>query len=297
MVEHAVVMVRTAELSPNQHRIRVALVGYETARQAVGGRIILHAPRDDVYAGYFATALLNKVERGERGFLYLFLKGIRFLPKVVPTSVAGLAVETELGSPRGEPQYHRYAPGLHLIKKATYNRILSMGGIAWQTPLGKDAQEIAEPEQEPFIDAVTELTLHRYRVRQELIRMDLKNHLLERCGAVCCLSGRRLNVPDGPSLLTLSHYWPLGHNGPDNLHNTGLMTCMIHQIWENGLVTMLSDWRLVFAPDMPPLFLAEFNGRTAAEFPDDPSVQPDPEYLYYHRTNIFEKRLTNLGAL
>ena len=72
MVEHAVVMVRTAELSPNQHRIRVALVGYETARQAVGGRIILHAPRDDVYAGYFATALLTKVERGERGLFVPF---------------------------------------------------------------------------------------------------------------------------------------------------------------------------------------------------------------------------------
>ncbi len=245
--------------------------------------------------GYFGTALLTKVERGERGFLYLFLEGIQLLPKVVPTSSNGLAVERDLSGSAGETLFHKHAPGLHLITIATYNAILSMGGAAWQTLVGEDAKRFAEPDQDPFIDGMTELALHRYRVRQELIRMDLKNKLLERGGAVCCMSGRRPNVPDGPSLLTLSHYWPLGHRGPDNLHNTGLMTCMVHQIWENGLVTMLPDWGLVFAPDIPPLFLAEFNGRTSAEYPDDPSVWPDPRYLEYHRVNIFEKRLSGLS--
>lgn len=274
----------------------VTQVGYETVRRALGSRIILHAPRDDdIYVGYFATAVLANIERGDRGALFLSLKFIRFFPKVVPTSLAGIAVENELSGPGGAAQFHRFSPGLHLITKATYDSILAMGGIAWHALVGEDTQELAEPEQEPFLDAITELTMHRYRVRQELVRMDLKNQLLERCGAVCCMSGRRPNVPDGPSLLTLSHYWPLGKNGPDNLHNTGLMTCMIHHIWENGLVTMLSDWRLVFAPDIPPSFLAEFNGRTAAEYPDDPTVHPDPRYLAYHRENVFEKRLGELG--
>ncbi len=180
LLQHAVITVRTAGISPNQHWVRAARVGYDIAKQAVGARVILHAPRDDLYAGYFGTALLSKVERGERGLLHLFLVDIQLLPKVVPTSVDGVAVEGNLSGPAGETLFHKHAPGLHLITAATYNVILSMCGAAWQTLVGEDAKNFAEPEQDPFIDEVTELTLHRYRVRQEHIRLDLKNKLQER---------------------------------------------------------------------------------------------------------------------
>jgi hypothetical protein len=255
--------------------------------------VILRAPRDDINAGYFGIAFLRKVEKGESGFLYLSLEGIAFMPKRVPTSINKQAVEPDLVGAGEEIRFHHYAPGLHLISDETYRAILSMGGLGWRTQKGQADSGMAELGQQLFLDEVTDQALRRYRTRQELVRMGLKNTLLDRCGAVCCMSGRRPNVPDGPSLLTLSHYWPLGMNGPDTLRNTGLMTCMIHQIWENGLVTMLSDWRLVFAPDIPPLFRAEFDGRTSAQFPDDPSVQPHAKYLEYHRVNVFEKRLAN----
>lgn len=275
--------------------MRVTRVGYDEAYKAVGARVLLHAPRDDPYAGYFATALLAKLERGEHGFLHLFLDEIRLLPEVVPTSTEGLPIEGNQGGAEGGIKFHKYAPGLRLITGTTYQTILSAGGASLQILVDKDGKEWGEPDQELFIDATTESAMRRYRFRQELVRMQLRNKLLESCGAVCCLSGRRPNVPQGPSLLTLSHYWPLGHYGPDNLHNTGLMTCMVHQIWENGLVAMLPDWSLVFAPDIPPLFLAEFNGKTCADYPDDPTIWPDPLYLDYHRVNILEKRLRRLN--
>jgi hypothetical protein len=282
-------------MSPHRHQVRVARVSYETAQQAVGLHVILRAPRDDINAGYFGIAFLRRVEKGESGFLYLFLEEIVFMPKRVSNTVAKQAVQADLAGAGEEITFHHYAAGLHLISDETYDAILRIGGLGWRTQDGEAKSGMAELKQEPFLDEQTDQALRRYRTRQELVRMGLKNTLLDRCGAVCCMSGRRPNVPDGPSLLTLSHYWPLGMNGPDTLRNTGLMTCTIHQIWENGLVTMLSDWRLVFAPDLPPLFRAEFDGRTSAHFPNDPSVQPDPRYLEYHRVNVFEKHLAGLS--
>jgi hypothetical protein len=278
-------------MSAYRHRVRVTHVSYETAQQAVGMHVILRAPRDDINAGYFGIGFLRRAEKGESGFLYLSLEEIVFMPKRVSNTMGKQIIEIDLVGPGEEIAFHHYAPGLRLIGDQAYNAILHMGGLGWRTQEGQADSGMEELKQEPFLDEITDQALRRYRTRQELVRMGLKNTLLDRCGAVCCMSGRRPNVPDGPSLLTLSHYWPLGMNGPDTLRNTGLMTCMIHQIWENGLVTMLSDWRLVFAPDLPPLFKDEFNGRTSAHFPDDPSVQPDPRYLEYHRVNIFERRL------
>jgi hypothetical protein len=290
-VQHAVVTVRTAEMSAYRHRVRVTLVSYETAQQAVGMHVVLRAPRDDINAGYFGIAFLRRAEKAESGFVHLSLEEIVFMPKRVSNSVGKQIIGIDLVGPGEEVAFHHYAPGLRLIGDQAYNAVLHMGGLGWRTQKGQADSGMEKLKQEPFLDKATDQALRRYRTRQELVRMGLKNTLLDRCGAVCCMSGLRPNVPDGPSLLTLSHYWPLGMNGPDTLRNRELMTCMIHQIWENVLVTMLSDRRLVFAPDLQPLFRAEFSGRTSAHFPGNPSVQPDPRYLEYHRVNVFEKRL------
>ncbi len=88
--------VRTQDLALGRYWLKISSVGYETARQALRVHVIPHAPRDDVFAGYFATAFLTRIEQGEGGFLFLHLAEMQFLPEIVPTSIDGLAVESEL---------------------------------------------------------------------------------------------------------------------------------------------------------------------------------------------------------
>jgi hypothetical protein len=88
------------------------------------------------------------------------------------------------------------------------------------------------------------------------------------------MSGASFDVPQGFSLLQVSHFWPLGQGGPDTLVNVGLMTPNIHPVYENGLVCIRPDYSLRFAPDIPPGFMAEFRGRDRLIVSGDTRLDP-----------------------
>ncbi len=108
----------------------------------------------------------------------------------------------------------------------------------------------------------------------------------------CCISG--INVPE---LLVASHIRPWRAFPADRLNpRNGLCLSSLHDdAFDEGLVTLDEELRLVLSPRLkgyfPQLLLEQaftpFEGRTI-QVPDD-SMKPDPQFVGYHRENVFER--------
>jgi hypothetical protein len=198
--------------------------------------------------------------------MFVFLTKGKLFREPVSTTVNGDAREDAHSGSAGAVEFHFYANGLRPISRERFQDIVDAAGQNYVARAG--FAEDRDP-LDTLVDPlnVTEETITaRRRFEERRVRVRYRAHLIQRLGAYCCMSGASFDVPDGPSLLQVSHYCPLWHGGSDQLTNVGLMTANIHPIYENGLVTIRRDYSLRFAPDIPEGFLAEFRGRTASRF-------------------------------
>ena len=213
----------------------------------------------------------------------------------VSTSVDGVAREDAPLNGAGMAGFHFYANGLRPISRERFQNIIDAAGQERIARVGfAEDMELVDSSDDSSRTA-EETIIARWKFEQRRVRARHRAQLIQRLGAYCCMSGASFDVPDGLSLLQVSHYWPLGHDGPDQLTNVGLMTANIHPIYENGLVTVRSDYSLRFAPDIPEGFLAEFRGRTRLSVSGDMTLDPAQANLEYHREEIFIRRLKQRG--
>ncbi|WEJ33779.1 hypothetical protein [Devosia sp. SD17-2] len=256
-------------------------------------KVLLHAPRHTEGKGYFGHAVIVNFEPApDRPAMFVTLAEIVLFAESVSTLERGEPREDAPLDASGRPAFSFYARGLRPISLARFNVIMNEGGTGTRLiPSGFHENRADGPEDNPGrteADAQFELVKRRVRAR-------MRSALIHFHGAFCYLSGASFNVPGGPSLLQVSHYWPLGHSGPDTLTNAGLMSPIIHPIYENGLVTVRSDYSMRFAPDIPPGVHDEFRGRKQMAVSGNLAFDPLEEKLGYHREEIFMRRLRRQG--
>ncbi len=105
----------------------------------------------------------------------------------------------------------------------------------------------------------------------------------------CAVTGLRLINGGGRPEVQAAHIRPVASAGPDSPRN-GLALCgTAHWMFDRGLISIDHDLRILSArqglpEDAARLFLPGGQLR----IPDDPVIQPHPQFLRWHRENVFK---------
>lgn len=278
--------------------VRCNWAGLADFDACLGKTVLLHGPRDALRKGYYGQAVIvdyHSLPDGRRTLIEI--GWAEFFAESVSTARNGAPREDASFGSSGQAPFSFFATGLRRISLDRYNDILVAagkgpvppGGHLFERTTGWPGAQRAEALWNPdLMDTAWTMEARRSRAYH-------RSKLIEIYGAFCCMSGASRDVPGGPSLLQVSHYWPLGRGGPDRLTNVGLVMPNVHCIYENGLMTVRSDYSYRFAPDIPPGFRAEFRGHRRLLLSGNSSFDPAEDNLAYHQKEIFERRLRQQG--
>jgi putative restriction endonuclease len=108
-------------------------------------------------------------------------------------------------------------------------------------------------------------------------------------GDTCAFTGLKIVNGGGRAEAQAAHIRPVANAGPDSVRNGLALSATAHWMFDRGLVSVDDDRTLLVARDRVPeaarrLFLPD--GRILA--PHRPDWCPHPQFLRYHRENVFK---------
>lgn len=108
-------------------------------------------------------------------------------------------------------------------------------------------------------------------------------------GGRCAISGLELRNGGGRAEVEAAHIRPVSEGGPDAVRNGLALSGTLHWMFDRGLIAVAQDHSILVSHNKVP---AEVAGRLIAPeqkliLPKNPRHHPHPEYLRYHRENIY----------
>ncbi|MFV2002172.1 MAG: HNH endonuclease [Paracoccaceae bacterium] len=108
-------------------------------------------------------------------------------------------------------------------------------------------------------------------------------------GARCAISGLSLRNGGGRPEVEAAHIRPVKYDGPDSVRNGIALSGTLHWMFDRGLISIAEDLRILVSHNNVP---DEAARRLIAPgqvllVPSDPRLRPHPEYLRFHREEIF----------
>jgi putative restriction endonuclease len=112
----------------------------------------------------------------------------------------------------------------------------------------------------------------------------------EAYGMECAMTGISMRAPDGTFEVECAHIMPVEAGGPDSASNGIALSRCLHWMFDKGLISIGADYRILksrhyFQPQIDKLF----NESGRINLPKNDSDRPHPEFLRYHRDNIFQR--------
>ncbi|MFN0025511.1 MAG: HNH endonuclease, partial [Parvularculaceae bacterium] len=109
--------------------------------------------------------------------------------------------------------------------------------------------------------------------------------------ATCALTGLSMRNGGGRTEVDAAHIKPVGegHAGPDSVRNGLALSKTVHWMFDRGLLSVDSDFRILTAKRLVPepiqrlLFPSGY-----IQLPEDKRLHPHQSYLAYHREKIFK---------
>ena len=105
----------------------------------------------------------------------------------------------------------------------------------------------------------------------------------------CAISGLSLKNGGGKPEVEAAHIRPVRDGGPDTVRNGLALSHTLHWMFDRGLISIADDYSILVSHNKVPketadrLLLAE----RRILLPDNPQARPHPEYLQYHREEIY----------
>ena len=146
------------------------------------------------------------------------------------------------------------------------------------------ANQVAE-EIEPYMDRPrVEQTLTR-PFREEAFRRQVR----QAYGNTCAFSGLRLINGGGRPEVQAAHIRPVASNGPDSIRNGLALTGTLHWLFDRGLLGVGEDRQILIYPQGVPEDLSRLlRPDKSLLVPRAPEYQPHPNFLGWHRENVFK---------
>lgn len=263
-------------------------------RQTVGDWIVYYEPRredarPDGRAGrkaYFATARVDRVEPDSRqqGHYYAFVSDYLEFDNSVPFRIGATYLERMLVKEDGSTNRGAFGRSVRTMSSREYETIVKLGFDAALDRRSDESMVAEEP------------TEYNRPILEQLVRRPFRDWAFTKSVVIayesrCAVTGLRLINGGGRCEVEAAHIRPIGggHQGPDSVRNGLALSRTVHWMFDRGLLTLTDDYKIVIAEQLmsnDTRRLLKPNHRI--HLPDDAKMRPHPQFLSYHRENIFK---------
>jgi putative restriction endonuclease len=264
-------------------------------RQITGDWIVYYEPRreDASPAGragrqaYFATARVERIETDCRrqGYYYAFLSDYLEFDNPVPFKIGSTYLERLLEKEDGTTNKGAFGRAVRTMSNDEYETIVKLGFDTTSDRRTDRSMMIAEEPAEYDRPVLERL------VRRPFRDATFAKNVVMAYGGTCAVTGLRLINGGGRCEVEAAHIRPVGedHHGPDSVRNGIALSRTVHWMFDRGLLTLTDDYKILMGERL----LADDTRRLIEphkkiRLPDDPKMRPHPQFLSYHRDNIFK---------
>ncbi|NQW13576.1 MAG: HNH endonuclease [Rhodobacter sp.] len=105
----------------------------------------------------------------------------------------------------------------------------------------------------------------------------------------CAISGLELRNGGGRPEVEAAHIRPVEHDGPDVVRNGIALSGTLHWMFDRGLISIAPDWTILVSHNkvQPETARRLINSRQKFLLPENRRHYPHPDYLRFHREEIF----------
>ena len=243
---------------------------------------------------YFAVGRVSRIKPSPKhdGTYYALIEDYLDFERRVPFRDGVYFYESALRKPDGTHNTGAFINAVRLIPPNEFQNILQAGftqPVDYQqhniqnTFEGMaDENELEFEENRPIIERI-----EKRKFRDRMFSRKVRHVYGERCS----LTGLRLINGGGRPEVEAAHIRPVGdgHNGPDSIWN-GIALCQTaHWMFDRGLVTMEDDYKILVSPKAPQDAYRLLRPELMADVPANFRERPHPNFLKYHRDNIFKQ--------
>ena len=154
-------------------------------------------------------------------------------------------------------------------------------------------EEAGEASQPPAGYAEPQATFERPFVESTITRpfrdRAFARHVQSAYGQRCAVTGIRLINGGGRAEVQAAHIRPVAQHGPDLVRNGIALSGTAHWMFDRGPITIDYDYRIVSAKGVLPTDVQRLlNPSGMLNFPEAEHLRPHPQFLKFHRDNVFK---------
>ncbi len=268
------------------------------AEQAVGDWIIYYEPRrtsgDPSSRGgrqsYFATARVTAIEQdpSKPDHYYVFVADYLEFDNAVPFRQGGYYYEGALRREDGGTNKGAFGRAVRLVPDQEYDLILQAG---FATALYRSTETLGAhlgagltEEQEIF-----ERTIIEHVVAQPFRDAAFARHVKTAYENTCAVTGIKLINGGGRAEVQAAHIRPVAADGPDSVRNGMALSSTIHWMFDRGMISVDDDYTILTAHERVPDTVGRLiNTDGYLRLPPRPELRPHPQFLRYHRDEVFK---------
>lgn len=253
--------------------------------EAIGNWVIYYEPRKNGgRMSYYASAKVDSIQPHpvKPGHYYMHVTDYLEFLEPVPFREGDDYYETSLKGKDGMPNYGSLQWAVRRLPEPEFSMILKMG--FGNLPL------IGSTE----LDALDEDPADYDRsIDQQIINRPFRDKAFSKSIHVaydetCAFTGLQLNNGKGLYEVEAAHIRAVEHFGPDSPRNGLALGHTIHWLFDNGVVSLDDDGKILLADTLVPEKVKAILNRSGyARLPESAILRPHSQFLRFHRENIF----------
>lgn len=268
----------------------------DKVRQTVGDLVIYYEPRrNGGRSAYIAVVRVLSVDADTELNDHYYARVDEYLNfvRAVPFRGVGGLFEQNLASEGRTGLSGDFRNAVRLVPDDQFETILAAGfsALIASAPQADTATKSVGFAEEPVLFHYDRPLVERLATRQ--FRDDaFARQVKDVYGATCALTGLSMRNGGGRSEVEAAHIKPVGggHRGPDSVRNGLALTQTVHWMFDRGLVSIDSDYRILLARNLVPEPIRRLiHPSGLAHVPEAEWAQPHPAFLKYHRDHIFKE--------
>ena len=266
------------------------------AEAAVGDWIVYYEPRrtsgDLSSSGgrqaYFATARVDSITPDPRrpDHFYANVSGYIEFQDPIPFREGDFYYESGLQRGDGATNRGAFGRAVRTVPDREFDLITRAGFATVIHPLeaAREPGYALAEEQESFERPIVERLVAR-PFRDTAFRTSVRAAY----DNSCAMTGLQIINGGGRPEGEAAHIRPGADAGPDTVRNGLALSGTVHWMFDRGLISLDEDFTILMAKDSVPEPLQQLvNPDRKLRPPNRPEFRPHPQYLAYHRENVFK---------
>lgn len=268
------------------------------AERAIGDWIVYYEPRrigsdPGSHGGrqaYFATARVTAVEPDPAtpDHFYAFVTDYLEFDRPVPFREGRHYYEDGLRRDDGGTSKGAFGRSVRPLPDHEYDLILQAGFAPLLAQLAEPAATFDIPglAEEP---AIFERPIIESIVARPFREAAFARRVKSAYDNTCAVTGIKLINGGGRAEVQAAHIRPVKEHGPDSIRNGIALSGTIHWMFDRGLISVDDDHTILVARDRVPDTVAGLiNGQGRLRLPPSADLWPHPQFIRYHRTEVFK---------